>query len=388
MITPLKIAVQRIARRLARREAALNADPTRAELHAALVEDRNPLLGALRFLITRPTRPALLTVQAFLPQLERDLLKGKAADAPFFKFLVFEWIAGLDLDTTQTNAITFRAVFDQITDALSNAFNRAVMPTSLGTEGLRQLLATLRAQSFFSARTTQAGYLKELKKLIERNLADEYNGDIPQLRVEARALLRAFGYTPEKGFKGDAKRGIPPARPGSLQDLSSERRLNLIINTQAALMRGLGQKMRGLDRMDVMPYWELIRIAPRKTERDWPKRWKDAGGTLTAEGKMIAPKDSEIWDALGDSALFDDALDVDHPPFAFESGMGWAERFTDGNPKTASQKGDAKKAIPATRGPQAKDFIGGQATVDELRRELAEIEKTQPLTLDDVLNMK
>ena len=36
---------------------------------------------------------------------------------------------------------------------------------------------------------------------------------------------------------------------------------------------------------------------------------------------MIALKGHPIWEQLGSSANFNDALDVDYPPFAFRSGM-------------------------------------------------------------------
>lgn len=38
---------------------------------------------------------------------------------------------------------------------------------------------------------------------------------------------------------------------------------------------------------------------------------------------MIALKDDAVWQSLGSSGLFDDGLDAPHPPFAFQSGMGW-----------------------------------------------------------------
>jgi len=70
------------------------------------------------------------------------------------------------------------------------------------------------------------------------------------------------------------------------------------------------------------PCWELVRIIPVRVERDWKARWKEVGGQLY-EGRMIAPKGDLIWGELG--SAFDDSLDVDYPPFAFNSGMGWRE---------------------------------------------------------------
>ena len=69
---------------------------------------------------------------------------------------------------------------------------------------------------------------------------------------------------------------------------------------------------------------KVPRGSPDSKSKSWPERWDMAGGVLVA-GKMIARKDADVWSSLGDSALFDDALDTDHPPFAFNSGMGWRE---------------------------------------------------------------
>ena len=43
---------------------------------------------------------------------------------------------------------------------------------------------------------------------------------------------------------------------------------------------------------------------------------------------MIAFKGDPVWGELGSSDNFQDALGVDHPPFAFLSGMGWREMST------------------------------------------------------------
>lgn len=40
---------------------------------------------------------------------------------------------------------------------------------------------------------------------------------------------------------------------------------------------------------------------------------------------MIALKGDPVWGELGSYGNFQDALGVDHPPFAFNSGMGWRE---------------------------------------------------------------
>jgi hypothetical protein len=73
------------------------------------------------------------------------------------------------------------------------------------------------------------------------------------------------------------------------------------------------------------PAWELVRVLPVEVPRDWPSRWIIAGGRMSEGGRMIALKGDPVWGELGSYQNFQDALGVDHPPFAFNSGMGWQE---------------------------------------------------------------
>lgn len=211
-------------------------------------------------------------------------------------------------------------------DALTVANERELWPTALGSREIAEVPGALKERAVFSARTTNARYLAEMKTRIERYLAAGYKGDKASLRVELKQELRRLGYSPLRGFPGDEELDIPPADPGSLQDLSSDRRINLILDTQLRLMTGKSQRAAGMDAlaMERYPAWELIRTEGRRIPRDWPRRWKEAGGRLFA-GRMIALKDSEVWDVIGDPAFFPDALAVNHPPFAFSSGMGWRQ---------------------------------------------------------------
>ena len=117
------------------------------------------------------------------------------------------------------------------------------------------------------------------------------------------------------------------------------------------------------------------------------------------KGRMIALKDAEVWSAIGDSALFPDALDVDHPPFAFESGMGWREilgseaRELGLTTRPAGFFAKAKQMIKEAvdkafvRPLKAEDFIGGQAAMDEVKRKFEEVKKREPLSLDSILGL-
>jgi hypothetical protein len=223
-------------------------------------------------------------------------------------------------------------------DALALAMDRGVLPTSLGSADARGLFRdAARERAVFSARTTNATYLQGLRERLARMMEGGYEADRGQLRLELKSLLRDLAYDPAKGFPGDEDLDIPEALPGSLRDLSSDLRLNLILDTQERLMRGKAQRERGLGRADLFPAWELVRVGSRRTPRgeagtkSWGVRWIEANGPApildreTGRARLIALKTDGVWDRLGNAGFFDDALDVDHPPFAFNSGMGWRE---------------------------------------------------------------
>lgn len=240
---------------------------------------------------------------------------------------------------------------NNITDALRAAQRRGEMPTSYGTAELRQLGEGVLSASVFTARGTNAIFISKLKEVVNE-LA---NGDMDEAtaRVTLLETLRAVGYTPEGGFPDAPPGSVPPAVKGSLQDLSSFKRLSLIVDTQRALMRGAGQQMRGQspERLETFPAWELVRVIPVDVPRDWPARWKISGGDLIDGGRMISLKGDPIWAELGSYAIFDDALGVDHPPFCFNSGMGWRELSADEVSRLGitGPDGESPKAFQATQ---------------------------------------
>lgn len=284
-------------------------------------------------------------------------------------------------------------------EALEIASARGLLPTALNTQGVKETIAAaLRRGAVFSARTTNARYLQALKGRIERLLQGGKNNDWPKIRLELKQELQRLGYTPEKGFPGDAKLGIPSARPGSLRDLSSDLRLNLILDTQEKLLRGAAQKARGMDgsRLRQFPAWELVRVGVRKVPRGsgdggskgWPQRFSEAGGEIVG-GRMIALKTDPVWSALGDSSVFSDALDTDHPPFAFNSGMGWREvHWTEAKALGLGQP-DAPTTANAGRvidPPRASAAGLDAASIDSLKEKIRGLEaRGGELTIDSIL---
>jgi hypothetical protein len=225
---------------------------------------------------------------------------------------------------------------DPIFEALVKAQERKALPTSLGTAELRDMAAGIRARAIFTARGSSTLFADALKRIIDSLTSGDI--DMGSARAAIREVLKALQYTPEGGFPDTAVGEVPPALKGSLQDLSSFRRLDLIVRTQLDLFAGSGDLIRGMEptMLREFPAWELIRVSEVMVARDWPSRWALSGGEpptdefkknahqiLGESTGMIALKADPVWGELGSSENFSDALDVDYPPFAFNSGMGW-----------------------------------------------------------------
>lgn len=214
------------------------------------------------------------------------------------------------------------------------------MPTALDTAGLRELGPEVLGRAVFSAQATSAIYVSKLKEVVDAMAAGTMGEG--QARTALYEVLDALGYDVERGgFPGEE---LEPGIKGSIQDLRSFKRMDLVVSTQRALMAGAGLKYRGHtpDRLAAFPAWELVRVGRVETARDWPARFLIAFGREPAAGfsptahermleatGMIALKGDPGWGELGAWENFSDALGVDYPPFYYRSGLSWRERDAD-----------------------------------------------------------
>ena len=201
--------------------------------------------------------------------------------------------------------------------ALEILSDKKLFPNDLTSAQIRRLAASMRNRAIFSAKTSSAPYLREMKKTL-KELAD---GKINEAtaRKQLQDCLKELGYVPGKGTSG------------TIEDLSSTTRTRLIAQTAVRQARSVAQAMRGntLDARRAYPAWRLGRIGERVQARlDWDERWQDAGDSVDWDGAsrdcFIALKSSPIWEALGAGVGgYADTLQTGYPPFAFGSGMGW-----------------------------------------------------------------
>lgn len=234
--------------------------------------------------------------------------------------------------------------------ALQHLKSLQPLATEMGSAELRQLGQDVLRKSLFAARLNLINVVDDLKLSLADYLAGDTN--LATAKQDLLDSLRKYGYQPETGFPAEtgAVGNVPPAEPGSLQDLSSDDRLKLIVQTNFRQALNYAKREAGMapDALEQFPAWELLRLYPRMVPRgerrtaaglvpvpgdDWPSRWHKAAG-LAADndalrvaqqtGRLIARKDSTIWDVLGDPGVFEDAIGTNYPPFAFNSGFGWS----------------------------------------------------------------
>ena len=236
---------------------------------------------------------------------------------------------------------------------------RKAMPTTLGTEELRGLGGDVKRWGIFSAKIANADALQEINDVVtevvrgitpndeETFTVTQRDGtiyekrkkplqlSIPDAKLRLRDKFRELGVNVEN-----------PAKIGTIEDPESDARLQLIVSTQEELAQGYGRFIANQDEtlLDLWPCQELVRISPSLVQRDWKERWARCGGHLY-EGRMIALKNADIWDKLGDSNTFPDALGNPYPPFAFNSGMDVRNIKRD----EAEKLGVIEKFTPAPR---------------------------------------
>lgn len=200
---------------------------------------------------------------------------------------------------------------------------KELLPTSLGSEEIREQIARdILARSIFSARMESAHYLKRLREICTEILTGER--DKASAIADLGSLLEQMGHS--------------PLDDGSLMNPASERRLQLILDTQRQMATSVALLSEQTEAtVWLYPAWELSRRETRRIPReDWPYRWQAAGdavgweSALTLRGitgsRMIALKSSPIWAALGAGAGgYTDTLGNPYPPFAYGSGLDWDE---------------------------------------------------------------
>jgi len=228
-------------------------------------------------------------------------------------------------------------------EALDREDIKTLLPTALRTRWLQILAPEIRERAFFSATVTKAEFLEKAQSGVRKILEGKANR--ADMRLQLKQLLQELEYQPATG------------EAGTLTDLSSDERLNLILDTNVQMARGYGQWAQGQDAdiLDAFPAQALVRYRiPKGEARDWPGRWEENGGRFF-DGRMIALKNDPIWVNIS-------RFDLPYPPFDFNSGMGVEDISRD----EAEQLGIIQSGAPAPA-PQTRGFNEDLQAAPEVR---------------------
>lgn len=146
----------------------------------------------------------------------------------------------------------------------------------------------IRERSYWTARegcyARVQGFRDRSQGIVDGNLSEA-----DALR-EVRAMLRATGYRPEPGTEG------------TIQDLNSDARQRLILDTNVAMVQGKAYRDSMMGSI-AYPAQRLVRERYSRQPRDWAARWREAAAAVNYEGvatdgSHIALLTSPIWRKL------------------------------------------------------------------------------------------
>lgn len=246
-------------------------------------------------------------------------------------------------------------------EAVGLLARKELMPTSAGSAQIQRLGADITRRAAFSAKVTNAGFLQRAYDLVSRVVNPQALGAAPgtymdkaRFREEMKGFLQAIGYSPD------------PGKEGSIEDLASDGRLNLIVETNVQLAQGYGQFVQSQDDavLDAFPAQELYRAGNffSTRQRDWPGKWRAAGGHFYGGGRMIALKDDPIWSLTLEAGGFN-RFGNPYPPFDYNSGM-WVKPVSRREAEAFGliDPGEAIRPAKLDFAPGLQNAVGGLAT--------------------------
>lgn len=192
--------------------------------------------------------------------------------------------------------------------AVDRLSSKSIVGSRLRSAEWADVPLALRERAFFSAGVEHAKVLSTMREKLVQGLEQARPGGIGMNRARFVADMRNL-------------LGAAPGDSGSLTDLTSVRRLQLIWDFQDQDAHAFAAHKAGMDPdvLDAYPAQRLVRIESRRVPRDWYALWGAAGAKAGWKGAsqrvMVALKTSPIWAALS-------RFGRPWPPFDYGSGMG------------------------------------------------------------------
>jgi len=179
---------------------------------------------------------------------------------------------------------------------------KKLTPSGMNSVEWEAVSVDIRERSFFMACVAKAEILQIFKDETEKYI----RGD--QSEAEARRALRekltAAGYAPE------------PGKEGSIKDLRSNKRMDVVLRTNAQMSAGYANYVKQQDARKAFPCKQMVRLTQKREPRNWPLRWAAyEGQDGVNSGAMAATIDNPVWTKLS-------RFSQPYAPYDFNSGMG------------------------------------------------------------------
>ena len=199
-------------------------------------------------------------------------------------------------------------------DALRNNAAKRVLKLAFSAQEIEDTLPTaIKSRSVFSAGNMYASVLTDLRGMLGGALqpavvlqpdgtlrkAERFESlSHAKIRTEIRQGLLSRDYAPAPGDEG------------TIKDLTSDRRIDLVINTQGQMARGYARQRAVQSKAirETFPADRLYRAVFSKKRRDWLQRWNeakselgdatDATTAMSDNGPFVASKNDPIWEAI------------------------------------------------------------------------------------------
>ncbi len=185
---------------------------------------------------------------------------------------------------------------------------KALVGSKINSTEWSRIQAGLRDRAFFSATVEDVRLLHTMREAVAQVASQKL--DPSEARLTIRKALDTIGYS------------APEGKEGSLRDLRTKARLDLIIKTNRDQAHGFLQYKQFTTKsaLEEFPASRLVRVKSRRVPRDWHARWNSAAAAVAYDGvlrarDMVALKTSPIWTAIS-------RFGHPYPPFDFNSGMG------------------------------------------------------------------
>lgn len=244
---------------------------------------------------------------------------------------------------------------------------RIPFPKGMSAAQWEMVKADIRERSFFMAGVSNAEILDLFKREQERLIGNKISPQ--EYRRAIREGLDKLGYR------------APVGKDGTIKDLSSFQRQNLVMETNRRLAAGYANYRTQIEQRDLYPAKQMVRLTIRREPRDWNARWKEVTKQMPNDGTYNASKksalvDSPVWGAIS-------RFGVPYPIYDYNSGMGDMPLTA----QEAAAMGINAPAVPPLLTPdafnanlQAVPRVKDEAILRALERELAGLARREDNT--------